>query len=134
MAPTRSSPGNLLTRETADIVADVENVYLTGLSIRLLARLTRQAVAIIDHGFARYQQLAQVDLDDVRVQRAPVMERDAWPQRDGPSRVVGVGRYGLGQVGLDRSRRRPGGRAGRTRCVRRGTRSNPILPGVYRSC
>jgi hypothetical protein len=49
---------NLLTRETVDVVAGVENMYLTGLSIRLLALLIRQAVAIIDRGFTRYQQLA----------------------------------------------------------------------------
>jgi hypothetical protein len=49
---------NLLTRETVDVVAGVETMRLTGLSIRLLSMLTGQAVEIIDRGFARYQQLA----------------------------------------------------------------------------
>jgi hypothetical protein len=49
---------NLLTRETVDVVAGVETMRLTGLSIRLLSLLTGQAAEIIDRGVARYQQLA----------------------------------------------------------------------------
>jgi hypothetical protein len=50
---------NMLTRETVDVVAGVENMRLTGLSIRLLSLLTWQAVAVIDRGFTRYEQLAR---------------------------------------------------------------------------
>jgi hypothetical protein len=51
-----------LERETVDIVGGVETMYLKGFSIGLLTRLTGLAVAIIDRGFTRYQQLAKAPL------------------------------------------------------------------------
>jgi hypothetical protein len=50
--------GLLAATRCRPAVSSAGEMYLTGLSIRLLALLTGQAVAIIDRGFTRYQQLA----------------------------------------------------------------------------